>query len=409
MTYPETLDYLFSQLPMYQRVGQATYKADLNNTIALMKLLGNPESKFKSIHVAGTNGKGSTSHLLASVFQEAGYKTGLYTSPHLLDFRERIRINGEMISEKEVTSFVEENKISCEQLDLSFFEWTVGLAFHSFALNQVDIAIVEVGMGGRLDSTNVLSPELSIITNIGLDHAQFLGDTLDKIALEKAGIIKPKVPVVIGKFQRETEGSFRRIALAHESTILFADQQFPMDIPPCPLKGHYQAENFQTVLIAADHLNTAGWKLSNEAISAGFENVLKNTGLRGRWEILNEKPKTICDVGHNLDGIKSIVHQLESEEFKQLHLVLGFVSDKNVEELISLFPKNAIFYLTQPSIPRAMPLDRLEQIADGKRINYKRFENVELALEAAKIQATQDDIIFIGGSTFVVADLLSIV
>ena len=408
MTYPETLDYLFSQLPMYQRVGQAAYKADLNSTIQLMSVLDNPERKFKSIHIAGTNGKGSTSHLLASVFQEAGYKTGLYTSPHLIDFRERIRINGEMISESKVTSFVEENKNDFERLELSFFEWTVGLAFHCFAQQKVDIAIIEVGMGGRLDSTNVISsPELSIITNIGWDHTQFLGDSLDKIAQEKAGIIKPKTPVIVGRSQRETEGIFRRIALAHDSTIVFADQQFPMDSPPCSLKGQYQVENFQTTLIATEHLNKSEWKLPEECITAGFKNVLTNTGLRGRWEIIGNNPKTICDVGHNLDGISAIVAQLTAETYDKLHLILGFVSDKNVEELSALFPKDAIFYLTQPAIPRAMPLDRLKQIADQNRMNYTRHENVQLALDAAKNHAIDDDLIFIGGSTFIVADLLS--
>jgi dihydrofolate synthase/folylpolyglutamate synthase len=407
MTYPETLDYLFSQLPMYQRVGQAAYKADLKSTVQLMSALNHPEHQFKSIHVAGTNGKGSTSHLLASIFQEAGYNTGLYTSPHLIDFRERIRINGEMISQEEVSHFVDEHKKNFEPLQLSFFEWSVGLAFDHFSQHKVDIAIIEVGMGGRLDSTNVVSPELSIITNIGWDHAQFLGDNLDKIAQEKAGIIKPKIPVIVGRSQRETEGVFRRIALAHDSTIIFADQQFPMDIPPCPLKGNYQAENFQTVLIASDHLRKTGWRLNEGCIKEGFANVLKNTSLRGRWEIISERPKTICDVGHNKDGITAIIEQLKSETYHHLHLVLGFVSDKNVEELLNFFPKDASLYLTQPSIPRAMPLDRLEQIADQNRMKYTRHENVGLALKAAKNHAKEDDLIFIGGSTFVVADLLA--
>ncbi len=406
MTYTETLDYLFSQLPMYQRIGQAAYKADLNSTIQLMAMLDNPESKFKSIHVAGTNGKGSTSHLLASVFQEAGYKTGLYTSPHLIDFRERIRINGEMIGQEVVTAFVETNKAQFETLDLSFFEWTVGLAFHHFAEQKVDIAIVEVGMGGRLDSTNVIIPELSIITNIGWDHAQFLGNSLDKIASEKGGIIKPSIPAVVGRSQRETEGVFRRIALANNATIVFADQQFPIDVPDNPLKGLYQTENFQTVLIALEQLKKQ-WNLNQDAIDRGFNRVIQNTSLQGRWQIISEQPKTVCDVAHNVDGIAAIVQQLKSEQFKTLHLVLGFVSDKNVEELLALFPRDAKFYLTQPSIPRAMPLDRLEQLADQNRMVYTRHETVQLALEAAKRVASADDFIFVGGSTFVVADALA--
>lgn len=406
MTYTETLDYLFSQLPMYQRIGQAAYKADLNNTIQLMAMLDNPESKFKSIHVAGTNGKGSTSHLLASVFQEAGYKTGLYTSPHLIDFRERIRINGEMIGQEVVTAFVETYKAQFETLDLSFFEWTVGLAFHHFAEQKVDITIVEVGMGGRLDSTNVIIPELSIITNIGWDHAQFLGNSLDKIASEKAGIIKPSIPAVVGRSQRETEGVFRRIALANNATIVFADQQFPIDVPDNPLKGVYQTENFQTVLIALEQLKKQ-WKLNQDTIDCGFEHVIQNTSLQGRWQIISEQPKVVCDVAHNLDGIAAIVQQLKSEQFNSLHLVLGFVSDKNVEELLALFPTDAKLYLTQPSIPRAMPLDRLEQLADQNRMVYTRHETVQLALEAAKRVASVDDFIFVGGSTFVVADALA--
>lgn len=407
MTYPETLDYLFAQLPMYQRVGQAAYKADLASTHALMKVLDHPEEAFKSVHIGGTNGKGSSSHLLASIFQEAGYKTGLYTSPHLVDFRERIRINGEMIPQAEVTAFVEAFKDTFEPLQLSFFEWSVGLAFHHFRKEQVDIAIVEVGMGGRLDSTNVIVPELALITNIGMDHAQFLGDTLSKIAQEKAGIIKPNVPVVIGRSQRETEGVFRKTALGLDAPITFADQQFPMDLPSCPLKGGYQKENFQGVLVAVDCLVKQGWKIEEAHIEAGFEHVLENTGLRGRWEVLQSSPKVICDVGHNMEGIERLMSQLSAECEGQLHLVLGFVNDKHIGDILDLLPRDAKFYFCQANIPRALPIDRLQQAADEKRIEHQAFPEVWAAYQAAMAKSVANDTVFVGGSTFVVADLLA--
>lgn len=410
MNYQETLDYLFSRLPMFQRIGQAAYKADLNSTWALMKVLDMPHQKFKSVHIGGTNGKGSVSHLLASVLQEAGYKVGLYTSPHLRDFRERIRINGQMIPEKDVMSFVDEYRSKFEPLDLSFFEWSVGLAFHHFVREKVDIAVIEVGMGGRLDSTNVVKPLLSVITNIGMDHTQFLGDSLPRIAAEKAGIIKKNTPVVIGQTHRETEGVFRRIAINADAPIVFADQQFPMDVPGCPLKGVYQMENFQTALITIEQLREQGWNIPDDAIQKGFANVLTNTGLRGRWEIISESPLVICDVAHNKPGIEVVAGQLKAEsEGKKMHLVLGFVSDKDVKGMLAMFPGEAEYYLSQPFIPRALPIEELSAAARELKISHRTFTTVKEAYEAALAKAAPDDLVFVGGSNFVVADLLSAV
>lgn len=408
MSYSEVLSYLYSQLPMYQRIGQAAYKADLESTKALMRMLDQPEKKFKAVHVAGTNGKGSVSHLLASVFQEAGYKTGLLTSPHLVDFRERVRINGNKISEESVIEFVNRYKADFERLELSFFEWNVGLAFDHFVKSEIDIAIVEVGMGGRLDSTNVVNPDLSIITNIGMDHNQFLGESLARIAMEKGGIIKRNVPVIVGKSQRETEGIFRKTALQLDAPIIFTDQLFPHEVPECPLNGTYQKENFQTALTAIDRLNNQGWNIRAEHILAGFQNVIKNTKLRGRWERIQDKPQVICDVGHNIDGLQAITEQLSKTPYHDLHLVLGFVADKDVKQALSLFPKDAKLYLTQPDIPRAMPINRLSKIADEMDLKFQAFDTVKLAYIAARKASHSEDLIFVGGSTFVVADLLKI-
>lgn len=406
MTYQETLDYLFSQLPMYQRVGEAAYKADLKNTHALMDHLDHPHKRFKTIHVAGTNGKGSVSHMLASILKEAGYKTGLYTSPHLVDFRERIRVNGQVISEKAVVDFVTEHKQTFESIDLSFFEWTVGLAFQQFADQEVDIAIIEVGMGGRLDSTNVITPQLSIITNIGWDHTQFLGDTLEKIAGEKAGIIKEEVPVLIGKTQTETAPVFIERAKALRTPVVFADKQKMVPVLESDLRGKYQAENFQTVLVACAWLGGLGWKITPAAAKAGLGNVKRNSGLRGRWEVLQENPRVICDVGHNREGITHITEQLEKTPHKTLHLVLGFVSDKDVKDILSLFPSTATFYLCQASIPRAMDVEELAALATELDLNSKSFPDVTTAYQAALENAQKEDLVFVGGSTFVVADLL---
>lgn len=391
---------------MYQRTGGAAYKADLNSTHELMELLDHPHQSFKTVHVGGTNGKGSVSHLLASILLEAGYKTGLYTSPHLVDFRERIRVNGAMISETNVLEFVQQHRDRFESMQLSFFEWSVGLAFDHFQKEQVDVAVIEVGMGGRLDSTNVIQPELSIITNIGMDHSQFLGESLTQIAREKAGIIKAKTPVIIGQSHRETEGVFRKTALALDAPISFADQQFPMDVPPSPLKGSYQAENFQVALISVEQLRNSGWNISDDVIRQGFASVMENTGLRGRWETLSVKPKVICDIGHNKEGISHIATQLQNTPHHDLHMVLGFVSDKEVGELLRMFPQASGLYLCQPAIPRAMPIDRLASIADQQGLTFQKFNDVQSAYQAALEAAHHDDLIFVGGSTFVVADLL---
>jgi dihydrofolate synthase/folylpolyglutamate synthase len=405
MTYQQTLDYLFSQLPMFQRIGASAYKVDLSNTVELCKLLDNPQHHFKSIHIAGTNGKGSTSHMLASILQEAGYKVGLYTSPHLIDFRERIKINGEMISEQEVVDFVTKYKKDFEKINLSFFEWTVGLAFDYFSKQKVDIAVVETGLGGRLDSTNVIIPEISIITNIDKDHMQFLGDTLEKIAVEKAGIIKKNVPVVIGETQKDIEHVFIIKAKELEATIYFADQIIH-NILDSDLKGSYQKKNIKTVLASVIELQKCGYKLSEENIKNGLLNVVKNNGLMGRWQTLGESPKIICDTGHNEAGIREVISQLESLTYDKLHFVLGAVNDKEIDSVLELLPKNAVYYFCQAKIPRALDVNELKNKAKSYRLNGNAYSSVKNAYEEAKKTADKDDLIFIGGSTFVVAEVL---
>ena len=390
---------------MYQRVGQAAYKADLAATIHLADYLDNPEKSFKSVHVAGTNGKGSTSHMLASVFQEAGYKTGLYTSPHLKDFRERIKINGEMIPEKAVTQFVETHKTYFESNQLSFFEMTVGLAFDYFRSEKVDISIIEVGMGGRLDSTNIITPELSVITNIGLDHTQFLGNTLEKVAGEKAGIIKENVSVVIGETVRETKAVFKRISSEKHTSITFADEENPSEYLS-DLKGIYQKKNIQTVSAALRILQNKGWNISEKHIREGLSHTIVNTGLIGRWQILNESPKVICDTGHNKEGLELVMAQLETESYKQLHIVLGVVSDKDLETVLPLFPKNAIYYFCKPKIPRGMDASLLAVRGLEFGLKGREYISVDSAYKRALAQASDEDLIFIGGSTFVVAEVV---
>lgn len=390
---------------MYQRVGQSAYKADLSATITLASYLGNPENTFKSVHVAGTNGKGSTSHMLASVFQEAGYKTGLYTSPHLKDFRERIKINGEMIPKEYVSQFVRKHKQFFESNELSFFEMTVGLAFDYFRKEKVDIAIIEVGMGGRLDSTNIITPEVSVITNIGLDHTQFLGKTLEKVAGEKGGIIKEGIPVVIGETEAVTEQVFRRIASEKHTEITFAETVDSSNYTS-DLKGIYQQKNIKTVLATLRILQNKGWKISEENIIRGLQNTINNTGLMGRWQILKEKPKVICDTGHNKEGLQLVIEQLENEEFENLHIVLGVVSDKDLGSVLSLFPKNAIYYFCKPNIPRGLDASLLFSQARGFGLEGDDYISVKSAYAAALSAAGNDDIVFIGGSTFVVAEVL---
>ncbi len=405
MNYPETLDYLFGQLPMYQRIGNAAYKANLDNTYRLSEILNHPEKQFKSVHIAGTNGKGSTSHMLASVLQEAGYKVGLYTSPHLKDFRERIKINGAMISENEVIDFVEEYKNEFEKIQLSFFEWTVGLAFHYFANQKVDIAIIETGLGGRLDSTNIVTPEVAVITNISMDHTQFLGDTLAKIAAEKAGIIKSTIPVIIGETQPEIKYVFTEKANQLNATIQFADK-LSLKEYESDLKGVYQQQNKKTVLATIQVLQKLGWNIAESHIINGLQNVVNNTGLMGRWQMLNKQPLTICDTGHNEAGIKLILAQINQQSFEKLHFVLGVVNDKDITNILQLLPKNATYYFCQAKIPRALDVNILAEKATAVGLSGTTFPSVAAAYKAAQKNATTQDLIFIGGSTFVVAEAL---
>lgn len=377
----------------------------MSNTITLVNYLGNPENKFKSIHVAGTNGKGSTSHILASILQEAGYKVGLYTSPHLKDFRERIKINGTMISKRKVSSFITLHKTFFETRQLSFFEMTVGLAFDYFAKEKVDIAIIEVGLGGRLDSTNIITPEVSIITNIGLDHTQFLGDTLPKIAAEKAGIIKEKVPVIIGEYTSETLTVFKKAA-KEKNTKLFLAETETIEFYPCDLKGAYQLANQRTARLALQQIDETIFKISEATIKSGLLKVVQNTGLMGRWQQLNENPKVICDTAHNKEGLSIVLRQLQETPFKKLHIVLGFVNDKEVSTILKMFPKNARYYFCQPKIPRAMRVDEVTQFAKEIGLKGKKYKTVESAYSSALKAAEFEDLVFVGGSTFVVAEVV---
>ena len=410
MNYQETLNWMFNQLPMYQQQGASAYKEDLTNSILLSDYLGNPENNIKFIHVAGTNGKGSTSHLLASVLQEAGYKVGLYTSPHLRDFRERIKIirpevSGE-ISEEFVCEFIEKHIDFFKANELSFFEMTVGLAFEYFKKEKVDIAIIEVGLGGRLDSTNIITPLISVITNIGKDHVQFLGNTLEAIANEKAGIIKNNIPVVIGEYTSETKPVFIAKATTTNSEIFFASDTISNDYPS-DLKGDYQISNKKTAIQTLRLLNSIpGFEISENDIKYGFLNVGKNTGLQGRWQQLNRAPKTICDTAHNKHGLQIVLNQLEKEEFDTLHFVFGVVNDKDLNEILPLFPKNAIYYFCKPNMPRGLDAKILEQKSVEFGLIGKVYNSVSEAYESAKKNATATDFIYIGGSTFVVAEIL---
>ncbi|TDQ24108.1 bifunctional folylpolyglutamate synthase/dihydrofolate synthase [Tenacibaculum caenipelagi] len=402
MTYQEVLDWMFAQLPMYQRQGQIAFKKDLTNIIALCEELGNPQKKFKTIHVGGTNGKGSTSHMIASILQEAGYKVGLYTSPHLKNFTERIRINGKEISRDSVVEFIDKNKFFLEKQGLSFFEMTVGMAFEEFANQEVNIAVVEVGLGGRLDSTNIITPEVSVITNIGLDHTQFLGETLPEIAFEKAGIIKRNVPVVIGERQKETEGVFIARAEEYNASIVFASdtkQNYTTD-----LLGEYQKHNVTTAVTAIQQLKE--FTITEGNIKNGLLNVVKNTNLKGRWQVLQEYPKVICDTAHNKEGLFYTLKQLKKENYKQLHIVLGVVSDKNLNEILPMFPQNAIYYFCKPDIPRGLSADELKEEASRFDLVGEVFSSVNQAFEKSKVNASNEDVIYIGGSTFVVAEIL---
>ncbi|MBQ0733720.1 bifunctional folylpolyglutamate synthase/dihydrofolate synthase [Aquimarina celericrescens] len=405
MNYRETLDWMFTQLPMYQRQGASAYKIDLNNTIQFAKYLGDPQDDFKSIHIGGTNGKGSTSHMLASILQEAGYQVGLYTSPHLKDFRERIRINGKEISKKYVVNFISDHQSYFEENHLSFFEMTVGMAFQYFSEFKVDIAVIEVGLGGRLDSTNIIRPELSVITNIGLDHTEFLGDTLSKIATEKAGIIKNNIPVIIGRTTPETKKVFTKKAKACNSDLYFA-AAYEGALCTSDLKGTYQKENIRTVLQTITVLRSKGWNIGEKAIRNGLNNVITNTGILGRWQILQNKPKVICDTAHNTDGLKMVLNQLSEESYEKLHIILGVVNDKDLDSILSLFPNTAAYYFAKPDIPRGLDEKKLREKAENYNLKGKDYNSVKEAYNAALQEATSEDLIYVGGSTFVVAEII---
>jgi len=428
MTYPKTIEYLFSQLPMYQRQGKAAFKKDLTNIIALCKHNNNSQTKFKSIHIAGTNGKGSVSHILASVFQTAGYKTGLYTSPHLKDFRERIRINGEMISEENVIQYVDENKGFFESQKPSFFEMTVAMAFNYFAEQEVDIAIIETGMGGRLDSTNILKPILTAITNISLDHTQFLGETIEKIAFEKAGIFKDRTPIVIGETKAESANVFIDTANKKNAPIYFADSEYQINYAllntdykqvfnvekngtiiyknlTTDLIGLYQKKNIITSLKIIDLLSNT-FQISTENLFSGILNVQKNTGLAGRWQILGYNPLIVADTGHNIAGIKQVLKQLETTAYKKLHFIFGTVNDKKIDSILKLLPKNAVYYFTQANIPRSLDVSILKEKANKYNLKGNVYLNTTDAFETAKQSAEESDLVLIGGSTFIVAEII---
>ena len=424
-TYADTLHYLYAQLPMFTRVGASAYKKDLHNTLALCNALHNPERKFKSVHIGGTNGKGSSSHMLAAILQTAGYKTGLYTSPHLRDFRERIRINGQMIPEQEVINFVNSHQALFEEINPSFFEATVGLAFDYFAKQGVDIAIIEVGLGGRLDSTNVINPLLSLITNIGLDHQDILGTTLREIASEKAGIIKTTTPIIIGEKQAEIADVFENKAIEANAKILFASDCWtitPKETAPLlvvnahsskqnlelvlDLRGSYQVKNLAGVLTAVDELREQGFKISEENLKTALKQVSSLTGLQGRWQTLQQEPLVICDTGHNEDGIKEVLKNIANTPHQNLHMVWGMVKDKDIAKILALLPKDAIYYFCQPNIPRGKPTEELAQEAQKYQLKGQAYTSVAEAYQQALSHAKPNDLVFVGGSTFVVAEVL---
>ncbi len=431
MNYSETLKYLFTRLPMFQRSGPAAYKNNLDNTLKLDELYGHPHKKFRSVHVAGTNGKGSVSHMLAAILHEAGYKTGLYTSPHLKDFRERIRINGEIMPEDEVVKWVNHYRMNNElwKIEPSFFELTVAMAFDYFASQKVDFAVVEVGLGGRLDSTNIITPELSIITNIGLDHTNLLGDTIELIAAEKAGIIKKNIPVVIGTMQSNTTAVFRQKAEIENAPIHFADQEYRVSYAlkgmngknylrverqeevcytdlEMDLVGSYQHKNLPAVIKSVDLLNAKGFHISEQHVRDALAKVGKLTGLQGRWQIIGNNPLTICDTGHNEDGIRAVVEQIENTAYKELHFVFGTVGDKNPDKVLALLPKNARYYFVKADIERALDAGELQRRAAMFNLHGEVYSSVGKGFATARELAGKHDLIFVGGSTFVVAEIL---
>lgn len=428
MNYQQTIQYLFEQLPMFQRVGAAAFKKDLTNTLKLCEALDNPQHKFKSVHVAGTNGKGSTSHLIAGALQQAGYSVGLYISPHYKDFRERIKINGEYIAEQEVVDFVQTHKAIIDEVKPSFFEITVVMAFDHFARHQVDVAVVEVGMGGRFDSTNVITPELSVITNIGLDHTQFLGTTLPEIAFEKAGIIKPHVPVVIGETQAETKPVFDRIADERNAPISYADKLYSVklldrdlygmnvkiDIADkehalefkTDLFGPYQLKNMATALAALYQLQQQGWNIKTEHITTAFASIRTLTAFIGRGQVVSEKPLTILDSGHNADGVRELLALIDSVAFDKLHFVIGTVSDKDVSSMLAQLPTDATYYFCKPDIPRGGEAEELKEKALSYQLHGETYNSVLEAYKAAQLAAKDHDLVIVGGSIFVVAEVL---
>ena len=408
MNYKETAEWMFEKLPMYQQQGKTAYRKDLTNTILLAKHLENPEKDLKFIHIAGTNGKGSTAHTISSILMEAGYKVGLFTSPHLKDFRERIKIDGKEISQEYVTDFIAENKDFFEHNNLSFFEMTTGLALQYFKAKKVDIVVMETGMGGRLDSTNIIIPIISVITNIGLDHVQFLGDTLEKIASEKAGIIKQNIPVVIGEYTAETKPVFEQTAKGENAPIYFASDLQNAALES-DLKGAYQKSNMKTVKQAIDVINQTGeFKISAEACRLGMLSVVKNTGLLGRWQVLQQNPTVICDTAHNKHGLTIVLQQLKESTYDNLHIVLGLVNDKDLKEILSLFPTNSKYYFCSPNISRGLDVSILAEKATEFSLIGNSFSSVSEAYKSAASQALPTDLIYVGGSTFVVAEILNL-
>jgi dihydrofolate synthase/folylpolyglutamate synthase len=426
MTYAETVEYLYNKLPLFSRIGSAAYKADLTNTIALCEALGNPQNNFKSIHVGGTNGKGSVSHALAAVFQTAGYKTGLYTSPHLYDFRERIRLNGEVVPEDFVVRFVAQIQSLIEKIEPSFFEITVAMAFQFFAQKKVDIAIIEVGLGGRLDSTNIIIPELSVITNIGLDHTNILGTTVEQIAVEKAGIIKPNVPVVIGETLPATKAVFNKAGNERSAAIYLAEELLKDDgfkinaeflqikyrdkdgeavLVETDLAGLYQVKNVRTVLAAISVLQPLGWNLPGEGVLSALKKVKKLTGLTGRWDVVHSQPTIVLDVAHNADGVKQTLLHIRQLTFTHLHIVIGMVKDKEIEGVLELLPRAASYYFTQAHIPRALPAQELQQKGELYNLSGGEYEDVNTALRSALEKAGTDDLILVCGSIFLIAEV----
>ena len=404
MNYQETLSWMFNRLPMFQTQGKNALNNKLDNILTFTSALGNPQTKFKSLHIAGTNGKGSSSSMLASILQEAGYKVGLYTSPHLKDFRERIKIDGKEIPEDYVVNFISENKSFLEEHSLSFFEMTVGMAFSYFAEEKVDIAVIEVGLGGRFDSTNIIIPEVSLITNISKDHTDILGDTLPKIAFEKAGIIKQNVPIVISEYQEETAPVFTARAKEMKAPIIFANHIETSLITD--LQGAYQEKNIKGVIAVIELLIHQGWDITSENIAQGLLHVVRNTNLKGRWQTLSSYPTIVCDTGHNVGGLTYVMEQLKKQTYTNLHIVVGFVKEKDVNSVLELFPKEATYYFCSPAIARGLNVNTLKEIATAKELQGEAYSSVAEALNVAKAQALPTDFIFVGGSTFVVAEVV---